>query len=243
MVSVVRTASTAQLLQARLRSHNFSVIAASGATLILITLSWALLYIVAYWMVMFALTVVKAGGATLPASFDLVFAGAAGVLIVAAAIDMWFFPTDRALDERPALATLTDVLLFIPRLTLTVLVNFAAWARLSSHLRADAADLIERVRAQRKLALSTLPLQLPSERARDRIIRTLLILQVMELRMERGELWLRLSPLAPAAMRDPSLTDHADGDVSRMRSAAVFKHKNALPSPKRQLPGHDGNHL
>ena len=236
-------ASTAQILRARLRSHNLSVIAASGATLVLVAISWVLFYIVAYWVVMFALTVAKAGEAKLPASFDWVCASVAGVLLVAAAIDMWFFPSERALDERPALATITDVILFLPRLTLTIPLNFTAWTRLPAFLRHDAATLLDRLRAERKLAMSMLPFDLPDERHRVRIVRALQMLQITEIRPEKGELWLRFSPLAPRELRGDLIADHAHDDVSRMRSAAVFKHKDALPSPKRQLRGNDGNHL
>jgi hypothetical protein len=239
----VANASTAKILQARLRSHNCSVAAASGATLVLVTVGWALLYVAAYWSVMFVLTVANSTDARLPASFDWVFGIASGVLLVTAALDMWFFPGERAVDERPALETLADLFLFLPRLTITIVMNFAAWARLPRPLREDAAELIDRLRAQRKLALTALPLDLPDERERTQILNTLLLLQVTEVRPERGDLWLRLSPLAPAGLREPSLTEHAHDDVSRMRSAAVFKHKNALPSPKRQLPSHDRNDL
>lgn len=239
----VAKASTAQILQARLRSHNGSVVAASGATLVLVTISWAIFYIVAYWLVMFVLTVAKAGEAKLPGSFDWVCAWIAGVLLVIAAIDMWLFPTERAIDERPALSTITDVVLFVPRLTLTILLNFTAWARLPSGLRRDAAVVIDRLRTDGKIALSILPLDLPDERSRGRILHVLQLLQITEIRLEKEELWLRFHPLAPSELRGPSLAEHAHDDVSRMRSAAVFKHKNALPSPKRQLPGHDGNHL
>ncbi len=239
----VAKASTAQIVQARLRSHNVSVIAASGATLVLVAVSWALLYIAAYWIVMFSLTVAKAGGAQLPASFDTVCGWVAGVLLVAAAIDMWFFPSERALDERPALATITDIILFLPRLTLTIPLNFTAWTRLPAYLRRDAAALLDRLRTERKLAMSTLSFDLPDERQRIRIVRALQMLQITEIRPEKGELWLRFSPLAPRELRGDLIADHAHDDVSRMRSAAVFKHKNALPSPKRQLRGHDGNHL
>lgn len=227
----------------RLRSHNFSVAAASGAPLVLVVLGWVLLYVAAYWLVMFVLTVAKAGDARLPASFDWVFGIGSAVLLIGAAIDLWLFPGDRAVDERPALETLADLLLFLPRLTWTIVWNFAAWARLPRHLREDAAELVDRLQMERKVALTALPLDLPDESERDRILRALLLLQVAEIRRERGEMLLRLSPLAPAALRDRSLPDQAHDDVSRMRSAAVFKHKDALPSPKRQLPGHNRNDL
>ena len=236
-------ASTAQILRARLRSHNGSVLAASGATLILVAISWVLFYIAAYWVVMFALTVAKAGDARLPASFDWVCASVAGALLLAGAIDMWFSPSERALDERPALATITDVLLFLPRLTLTIPLNFTAWTRLPADLRHGAAALLDRLRTERKLAMSTLAFDLPDERQRARVVRVLQMLQITEIRSEKGELWLRFSPLAPRELRGELIADHAHDDVSRMRSAAVFKHKDALPSPKRQLRGHDGNHL
>ena len=235
--------STMKILLRQLREHNFSVLSASGATFVFAVAGWAILYGAAYWFTMFGLTVVHAGDAEMPAHFHTVCATIFGVLVLAATIDAWLFPHEHIVDERPTLATIGDLVLFLPRITVATLLNFTAWARLSQSALEDATALLERLRIERRIALATLPLDLPDDRHRDRILHVLQLLQLAEVRTEKGQLWLRLSPLAPAALRGRLIADHADDDLARMRRATVFEHKKALPGPKRQLPGYNRNDL
>jgi hypothetical protein len=234
---------TAQILRRQIREHNFSVLAASGATLVFAVCGWAAFYGAAYWVTMFALTVVKAGDAALPGSFHFVVATIFGVLLAAALLDAWLFPQVRVVDERPALQTAGDIILFLPRLTVAVVLNFTAWARLPRDARPDAADLLDRLRTEKKIAVSTLPLDLQDDRTRDRILLVLQLINLVEIRPERGELWLRFSALAPTSLRGKLVSDNTDDELARMRRATVFKHKYALPSPKRELPGHHRDDL
>lgn len=239
----VSNPSTASILRSRIRSHNGSIVAASAATFALVTVAWAAWYGIAYWLVMFVLTVLHAGDAGLPPSFDRFCIIVAAVLMVAGIADTWLFPSERAVDERPATETAIDIILFIPRLTISVVMNFAAWARLPSRWRGEAVDLLERLKEYRKLALTSLPLHLPNDRSRLRIMHVLALIQLTELRKEKGEWWLRISPLAPESLRSGLLPEDADDEMAGMRRATVFKDKNALPSPKRQLPANDRNDL
>ena len=90
-----------------------------------------------------------------------------------------------------------DFLLMPPRLTLAVFGNLSAWLRLSASDLRDAAALIERVRAEKKLPLHAAPLELPEEKSRERVLLSLLLLRQLEIRKEDGALWLH--PLAAEA--------------------------------------------
>jgi hypothetical protein len=234
---------TAQILRRQIREHNFSVLAASGATLVFAVVGWAALYGAAYWVTMFALTVVKAGDAALPGSFHTVLASLFAVAMAAAMLDAWLFPHERVVDERPALQTVGDILLFLPRLTVATVLNFTAWARLPRRAHPDATELLDRLRTEKKIALSTLPLDMPDDRLRERILLALQLINLIEVRPERGELWVRFSALAPTSLRGKLVPDNADDELARMRRATVFKDKYALPSPKRQLPSHHRDDL
>jgi hypothetical protein len=146
-------------------------------------------------------------------------------------------------DERPALQTVGDIILFLPRLTVAIVLNFTAWARLPKRARPDAADLLDRLRTEKKIAISTLPLDMPDDHARERILLVLQLINLVEVRRERGEVWLKFSALAPTSLRGKLVPDHTDDELARMRRATVFKNKYALPSPKRQLPSHHRDDL
>jgi hypothetical protein len=234
---------TADIIRRHLRAHNYSVVATSGATLILSAFGWAILYIVTYWATMFVLTVKSAGAAELPAAFDLVFGVTGGLLLFSALLDAVLFPRERLIVERPALKTAIDLVLFLPRMTLSVVLNFLAWAYLPSRALPVAIGMLDLLRTRRRLALSELPLEFPDDRKRDRALRVLQLLQLTEIRPDRGQIWLRLSPLAPAVLRGPLLADDADDKLARMRRATVLEHEDPLPRPQRQLPSNDRDRL
>jgi hypothetical protein len=248
----VPAVSTENLLRAHLRDHNLSVLAASGLILIFSAIGWGVLYVVARvagaGYVLFQKGSDQTGYFTLesgklvhittaapyvPVSFHAVCLTVFGVLLVLAAMDAWYFPEERAVDDRPALETLADIVLFLPRLTLSVFLNFAVWAHLRPRDRREAAVLLDRLRVKRKLAIQELPQEMPDERRRDRILRVLQTTQLVEVRMERSLAWLRLSWRAPAGLRQPLLED-AEQPMAHARARVV--EPDALGEMKRALP-------
>jgi hypothetical protein len=235
--------STAALLRSHFRGHNLSVLAASGVALLFSTAGWAVLYGASYWMTLFTRSIGRAAGPVLPASFDTVFLSCAGVLLLLAVLDCWFFPQDFVPDERPALETLADIVLFLPRMTLSVFWNFIVLVRLRSADCSGAVAILERMRSEGKIAMHEIPVAIPDPQSRNRILRAFEFTELTQTRREQGVVWLRFSPLAPKALRHRLLTNNADDDLAGMRRATVLEHKDALPSPKRELPGRNRNDL
>jgi hypothetical protein len=235
--------STAAILRAHFVSHNLSVLAASGVALLFAAIGWLALYAVTYWTTLFTLSIGRHGAVGLPASFHTVFFSCAGVSLVFAALDIWFFPHDFVPDERPALETLADILLFLPRITLSVFWNLAAWVRLRSADRADAIAILDQLRVSGKIPMHELPVAIPDPASRDRILRTFHMTEITHIRREKNVAWLRLSPLAPKDLRAKLLPDDTDDNLTRMRRVTVLKHKHALPGPKRQLPPYNRDDL
>lgn len=189
--------STVHALRAHLRSHNRGVLAASGVALIFSVIGWAVLYGLSFWVAMFALTVARNGEAERPAEFNMIFFGTAAVLLLAARVDQWFFPHERAVDERPPVEHFADVIFFVPRFTMSSWQNLGALARLSPAELADAAVLLDALKLHRKISLQEFPAMFRGARARQRMLESLLVAELIDLRREEDMTWVHLSALAP----------------------------------------------
>lgn len=194
---------TVALLRAHLRAHNLSVVGASLFSLLLAAILWTGLYMLSYWMLVFGRTVSHPDATELPANFLSGFAILAGTLLLIAWVDRKIFPNDRALDSRPAIEHLADIILLLPRLTLAVWENLTAWVSLSRHEFQSAAALLDRLRGSRQVAIQELPLEIPDEAMRWRILYGLQVAQLVDARRKGGVVWLYLSGLAPDVFRGP----------------------------------------
>ncbi len=223
--------STITALRAHLREHNFSVLAASAVAAIIALTGWLLVYGTAYWCAVFFFTVQDTGTSGLPASFHQTSLSIIAALMLLAWLDQKLFPHDRAIDERPAVEHLMDIALFLPRLTLIFFWNFAALSRLPHRDAPSAAALLDALRGDHTLPMQHLPLSLPDEAQRERILTALQNARLTEVRADHGLLVLRLSPHAPDTFRiplPPCPQDHP--------STIFHEEKQALPAPSRQLP-------
>ncbi len=192
---------TETALRAHLRSHNQGVLAASGMALIFSVIGWAVLYGAAYWAAMFIAAAVRGTNATRPAEFNLVFFGIAAVLMLAARIDQWLFPHERAVDERPKIEHFADALFFVPRFTMSCWQNLGALARLTDAELPEAAELMDTLRPGGRVALQELPARFPDEHRRQRMLDALLVTGLIDMRIEEDTTWLCLGALAPEAFR------------------------------------------
>jgi hypothetical protein len=192
---------TEKALRAHLRSHNGGVLAASGMALAFSAIGWAVLYGLSCWSVMFVLAVKNQGEMGKPAAFDAVFFGTAAVLLLAARVDQFFFPSERAVDERPPMEHLADVLFFVPRFTMSCWQNLGALARLTPAESHEAARLLDTLKSERRVALQELPAQFADERRLRRVLDALLVSGLIDQRREQTVTWLYLGALAPDAFR------------------------------------------
>ena len=212
---------TENALRAHLRSHNGSVLAASGVALLFSVVGWAVLYGVSYWLTMFVLAV-KDGGEVPSAAFHAVFFGTVAVLMLAARVDQYFFPTDRAVDERPPVEHFADVLFFVPRFTMSCWQNLGALASLSQDELPDAARLLDALKMGRRVSLQELPALFPDARRLCRVLDALLVSGLVDQRREKDVMWLYLGALAPDAFRARTATLPAPDDpLAGVRHAKI----------------------
>lgn len=196
----VQVTDTEKALRAHVRSHNGSVLAASGVALVFSLVGWAVLYGATYWVAMISLAVANQGD-KLPSEFNAVFCGTAVVLLLAARVDQFLFPNERAVDERPPVEHLADILFFVPRFTMSCWQNLGALARLGDSELADAAKLLDGLKLGARVSLQELPAMFPDERARQRMLMALLVMGLIDQRREKSVTWLHLGALAPDVFR------------------------------------------
>ena len=234
----VQVTDTEKALRAHLRSHNGSVLAASGMALAFSTIGWAVLYGASYWFTMIALAIAHDGEAGRPAEFNAVFFGTAAVLLLAARVDQFFFPDDRAVDERPPVEHFADVLFFVPRFTMSCWQNLGARARLPDAELPEAARLLDRLKNEGRVSLQELPAIFPDERALRRMLEALLAMGLIDQRREQNMTWLYLSALAPDVFRVGAGTLPAPDDpLAGVPQVKIRRRVRLLPSSENEEAG------
>ena len=104
-------------------------------------------------------------------------------------------------DETTASDIFMDFLLAIPRTTFAVWENLSAWRNLTDREIEHGAELMAMVIQERRVPLHRTPLCIADDRERERVIYTLLLLQILHLHWEGNVAWLRISPLAPSRLQ------------------------------------------
>ena len=214
--SRVSPISTESALREHFRSHNGGVLAASAVALVFSAAGWALLYGASYWVTMIVVTLGQNGAVPVPAVFNTVFIETALVLLAAARLDQWFFPHERAVDERPPVEHFADLIFFVPRFTMSCWQNLGALALLADAEFADAARLMDRLKGEGRVSVQALPAMFCGGRRTGRVLNALLLTCLVDQRKAEGEIWLYIGALAP--------------DVFRSKTGA-------LPAPEDPLAG------
>jgi len=187
-------------LRAHFADHNFRVALLTLFTLVAAIALWFLLHAAMHWLALLAVTAVKGTEAHAPEFIDRFFWPAAAALLVLAWIDRRFRPDDRARDHRAAVEIVWEIILAIPRVTLAIGGTLSNWQHLDERELTSAAELLQNLAQDRKIALHSLPLEIPDDRLRLKVLFALQITQVIEIRRENRELWIALNPLRPAKL-------------------------------------------
>lgn len=204
--SAKTTPDLSRALRAHLAVHNLRVALLTVLTLVAAAAFWYALYLAANWLALLFVTAVKGTEAQLPQGIENVFWIAAAVLLAVAWIDRQLRPDDRARDHRSVAEIVWEIALAIPRLTLSVWGTLSAWLHLDARERSEAVALIERLAQERRLRLTSMPLEIPNAQRRFRILFALQIVQVIDIRREDRELWVALNPLRPPALKAPPVS-------------------------------------
>ncbi len=192
-----RPRSLARRLRDHVSRHNRSVLSFALLSFLGSAVLWVALYLAVFALILLGLTVFKGEEATAPPHFALAFVSIAAGLIGAAWMERAIVVNERLPDRKPKFEIFMDFLLMIPRTTLAIWGNLSAWQSLSSDEYRLAAGLVERVARERRVPLQRVPIDIPDDRVREKIVFALLIVQVLEVRTDNGENWLQLSALRP----------------------------------------------
>ena len=222
--------STEQALRAHLRSHNLAVLAASGVALVFSAAGWAVLYGASYWVAMIVVTLGQNGEMSVSPVFAKVFLGTAAVLLLAARVDQWFFPDERAVDERPPVEHFADILFFVPRFTMSCWQNLGAMAWLGTGELPDAARLMDHLKTQGRISVQELPAMFQDERRTRRVIEALMMTSLVDQRRDGDMTWLHISALAPEFFRSKGHALPAPEDpLAGMQQVKIRRRVRLLP--------------
>ncbi|EDY19831.1 hypothetical protein CfE428DRAFT_2420 [Chthoniobacter flavus Ellin428] len=198
----VRTpAGTAEVLRTHFAEHNRQVLMLTAATLVAALAAWALLYFVSIWMLVFLMAALDVSNAHIPHRFWMLYLVSALCGLALAWLDNRLNPNARPVDRKPPWEILMDFLLAVPRMTLAVGGNLAAWQKLSDSDLLEAAELLHRLGNEKRVPMSGVRLQIPDPEAALRILYALQMTQVIDTQREGNEFWLRLNSLRPASLR------------------------------------------
>lgn len=190
----------AETLRRELAGHNLRVVLLTLLAAVTSVILWVALYAVTYWLTLLFITTVKGSDSSVPAPFRTVFLAAAGFLLAFTWIDRRLHPDDRPRDKRSTGEIVLDFVLVIPRVTLSIWTTLTAWQTLTARELARAGRLLVQLEAERRIRLQTMPLEIPSERARARILYALQLTQFIDIRREDHDYWVTLNPLRPTTL-------------------------------------------
>lgn len=187
----------AATLRRELAGHNLRVVLLAVLAAIAAAILWAALYVIAYWLTLLFLTAARGLDTPVPRDFRIAFFAIAGGLLAFAWIDRKLHPDDRTRDKRTPGEIVLEFVLAIPRVTLAVGSTLTAWQPLNSRELARAASFLEQLEHEGRIRLQTMPIEIPNERARERILFALQLTQFIEIRRENHDYWVTLSSLRP----------------------------------------------
>jgi hypothetical protein len=203
IVRVRTVESTAQTLRGHFAKHNQRVLLIAAGTVVASVAAWVLIYMVVTWVFVIAVGVfeVPVEGTPLPRGFNLVFVVAGLCAIGYVWLDRRLTPNERPADEKRSGDIMADFILAVPRMTLSVGGTLSAWQRLSDTDYAQAAALLHRLSNERRLAMSSVRLDIPDPDAALRVLFGLQLTQVIDVHREKEEFWLKLNALRPPELR------------------------------------------
>lgn len=197
---VATVGSTARALRREIAAHNRQVLLIAAFTLFVAALLWTVLFAVCCWAVLFVLTIRGEPDPALPRGFGVLFAVAALCSVIYAWLDSRLprhaFPRD---DKRPV-EIAADFLLALPRITLAVWGTLRAWLWLNRAERVLAAEFLHRLQRARHVAMHSVPLDIPGEPQRFRILFALQIIRVIEMRRDGNETRITLDSRRPRSL-------------------------------------------
>lgn len=192
--------STARALRREVAAHNRQVLLIALVTAAFAAILWSLLYGICGWLIILGSTITEQSTFAIPRGFSVVFAFAALCALIYTWIDNRLHAHALPRDDKNAAAIAADFLLALPRITLSIWGTLRAWLWLKGADRTLAAALLHRLQRDRRVPLHSLPVDLPDEPQRFRILLALQIIRTIEMHRDRNEAWLTLDSQRPHSL-------------------------------------------
>lgn len=202
----VTPARTARSLRRHFARHNLHVFLLASATLLAVVALWLILYAVCSWLILLFLTVIGGPHPNIPHGFGILFTVAALCAVAYAWIDHRLTPHQFPRDDKRPGEIFTDIVLTIPRMTISIGGTLAAWQRLTKAELTQAAALLHRLCAESQVLASSVPVEIPDAATRSKILFALQITKVIDVRRRDREWWVTLDPQRPSHLLLPAAT-------------------------------------
>jgi hypothetical protein len=180
-------------LRAHFAEHNRRVVLLALLTLAVATGLWYLAYAVLFWLTLLAVSATRGMDARPPEILPVLFIYSGGLLVLITWIAHRLWPNDMPRDDKKPLDVAADFLLAIPRATLAIWGNLSAYHRLSPLELEYAAQLLQRLTTEPRLPIYRLPLEIPDQVMRRRVVLGLQLVQLVHLVHNRNGIFLSLS--------------------------------------------------
>ncbi len=188
-----RLSPTAESLRTHFQRHNRRVAYLASLTIFVAAGLWFISYAIVYWLTLLFLSATRGVEARPPDTFPALFIYSALLMIFVSWLARVLFPDETPNDDKSVAVIATDFLLAVPRATLAVWGNLSAWQRLSDDDLELAAHLVELLREEPRLPLQTLPVEMPGQAARRKILLALQLAQIIKMRRSNGVVWVSLT--------------------------------------------------
>lgn len=195
-----------EALRRKIAEHNRLVRLSTIAGGVAIVLMWGAIYCTSWWLTVLGATAAQGLEAEAPREFDRIIAVLFGAWVIAGWIARRFkFFDPRRLDSSAA-AKVLELLLTPPRATFAVLQNVRNGVRFNHDDLIAATDFLVRVVRCGKLPLTAVPVELPDENRRARVMNGLQLLDLIYLRKKDELVWVAVShPQRLIKFLEPSL--------------------------------------
>ena len=201
IVRVRTPEGTARVLRTHFTRHNWKVLGIAFGTLLASLAAWVLLYAASYSVLVFVLAVLDPDHEQSPHGFGVIFAVAGLCAMAYAWIDRRLTPNALPNDKKSPGELLAECILLVPRMTLSVGGTLGAWQRLDDADLTQAAALLHRIAEEKRVPMSGIRLEIPDPETAMRILFALQLTEIIEVRRDENEFWLKLNSLRPAALR------------------------------------------
>ena len=192
---------TARILRAHFARHNFRVLLLAAGTLLAALACWGGLYLVSCWLLVLGFATFDVTLTHIPTGFDTLFAVAALCAIAYAWIEERIFPNAHPRDHKNLVEIAAEFILAIPHMTLAIGGTLRAWLRLSDMELVQAASLLHWIAEEKRVPMSGVRLEIPDPATVARVLFALQLTQIIEVRRDDTEYWLKLNTLRPAELR------------------------------------------